>query len=609
MQNKNQSRKFQVLPLGDYKAELFIPTLIPFSDSNREMKAKRYEHSVTGEKLAVVRVALEAFDGEFASYTSRTNFKNEKKFYAKKIIVAQDDILSDKELAFGNSPFKNQFTALSFFLQDEPRYEGQSPVLGLNNTDQEKYENYELIVAKSQEEFEELKAVGNEIIRTNLELTTNRRPEEIKDNLTTKQVRDSFANKEVADVFLAISGKNIKIEESFNDSKIKKYKIIFFDLDGTLIDTDYANWLSYKEIVSNEIPNMILNFDFEERIDSCFFKCLPKQKLDEIISKKQEVYLQNLNLTKKIQPNVSILEKYSKTKKIILVSNCKKKRGLETLKYHKLDIYFYKMFFAEDKKLSENKYENAIKLLKTLPKDIIAVENDEKEIEKAKQSGIQNVIKMFFPDELKIFTIEPNGFLKQKIKAFYHGNYYGGENWNSDGKIEFALWSLKNGGECNMKHKEYLPTAYKWIKNIILNDLPKIKEKIDLEKLLVCVVPRSKEETTYEEDQLLFRKAVSNIVDKLGDDFINGTNYLIRHTSTKTTHLKYSVKQDGADPYVGITKDTCYISDNLIGKNILLIDDIYTKSVNINEDAIQALLDKGAKSVHFYAVARTVSYK
>lgn len=346
MQNKNQSRKFQVLPLGDYKAELFIPTLIPFSDSNREMKAKRYEHSVTGEKLAVVRVALEAFDGEFASYTSRTNFKNEKKFYAKKIIVAQDDILSDKELAFGNSPFKNQFTALSFFLQDEPRYEGQSPVLGLNNTDQEKYENYELIVAKSQEEFEELKAVGNEIIRTNLELTTNRRPEEIKDNLTTKQVRDSFANKEVADVFLAISGKNIKIEESFNDSKIKKYKIIFFDLDGTLIDTDYANWLSYKEIVSNEIPNMILNFDFEERIDSCFFKCLPKQKLDEIISKKQEVYLQNLNLTKKIQPNVSILEKYSKTKKIILVSNCKKKRGLETLKYHKLDIYFYKMFFC-----------------------------------------------------------------------------------------------------------------------------------------------------------------------------------------------------------------------------------------------------------------------
>jgi len=63
---------------------------------------------------------------------------------------------------------------------------------------------------------------------------------------------------------------------------------------------------------------------------------------------------------------------------------------------------------------------------------------------------------------------------------------------------------------------------------------------------------------------------------------------------------------DGLSPYQGITKDTCNISDNVIGKNILLIDDIYTKSVNIDEDAIQALLNKGAKLVVFYAVGRTV---
>lgn len=33
---------------------------------------------------------------------------------------------------------------------------------------------------------------------------------------------------------------------------------------------------------------------------------------------------------------------------------------------------------------------------------------------------------------------------------------------------------------------------------------------------------------------------------------------------------------------------------------------MYTYTTNIDEDAIQALLDKGAKSVRFYAVARTV---
>ena len=59
-------------------------------------------------------------------------------------------------------------------------------------------------------------------------------------------------------------------------------------------------------------------------------------------------------------------------------------------------------------------------------------------------------------------------------------------------------------------------------------------------------------------------------------------------------------------PYPGITKDTCSISNEVKNKNILLIDDIYTNNINIDEDAIQALLDKGAKSVIFYSVGKTV---
>lgn len=58
-------------------------------------------------------------------------------------------------------------------------------------------------------------------------------------------------------------------------------------------------------------------------------------------------------------------------------------------------------------------------------------------------------------------------------------------------------------------------------------------------------------------------------------------------------------------PYVGITHDTCNISEEVDGKDILLIDDIYTKDVNIDEDAIQALYDKGAKSVTFYSICKT----
>lgn len=62
----------------------------------------------------------------------------------------------------------------------------------------------------------------------------------------------------------------------------------------------------------------------------------------------------------------------------------------------------------------------------------------------------------------------------------------------------------------------------------------------------------------------------------------------------------------GSKPYPGITRETCYIDKEKIkNKTIILIDDIYTKTVNIDEDCIQALLDAGAKDVIFYAIART----
>jgi len=72
-------------------------------------------------------------------------------------------------------------------------------------------------------------------------------------------------------------------------------------------------------------------------------------------------------------------------------------------------------------------------------------------------------------------------------------------------------------------------------------------------------------------------------------------------------HNYYYIFKDNGDlPYPGITKKTCSISNEIKGKDILLIDDIYTKTVNVDEDAIQALLDNGAKSVYFYAVVKTI---
>ena len=200
------------------------------------------------------------------------------------------------------------------------------------------------------------------------------------------------------------------------------------------------------------------------------------------------------------------------------------------------------------------------------------------------------------------FTIEQNSFLKQNIQGFYH-THFGGVDLPNNPNF---LYKLKNDPHHNWT-TEHLKTAIAEFANILIDDLPKVQSHLGISSLTVCVVPRSKADKNYSQNQLLFKATVKHIVNKLG--LIDGTDYITRHTNTKTTHLKKPIEgfnNDGDLPYIGITNATCNISDSVNGKDILLIDDIYTKTVNIDEDAIQILLNKGAKSVAFYAIGNTV---
>jgi predicted amidophosphoribosyltransferase len=200
------------------------------------------------------------------------------------------------------------------------------------------------------------------------------------------------------------------------------------------------------------------------------------------------------------------------------------------------------------------------------------------------------------------FTIERNSYLKQNIQGFYH-THFGGVDLPNNPNF---LYKLKNDPHHNWT-TDHLKTAMTEFAKILIDDIPKIQSHLEISALTICVVPRSKADKNYSQNQLLFKATVKHIVTKLG--LIDGTDYIIRHTNTKTTHLKKPMEgfnNDGDLPYVGITNATCNISNNVSGKDILLIDDIYTKTVNIDEDAIQALLNKGAKSVAFYAIGNTV---
>jgi len=203
------------------------------------------------------------------------------------------------------------------------------------------------------------------------------------------------------------------------------------------------------------------------------------------------------------------------------------------------------------------------------------------------------------------FYINPNKYFLSvsPIRGYYHTYYRGYKNLGNPDYLNI----LKN--TYNSYPETVLNLATKELEAVLLEDLPQIPKLIGIDLLVVSVIPRAKAENVYSPTQLLFRSTVQKVIQNFPNYFIDGTKYLIRHTNTRTTHLSRIVpdyNNDGPDPYPGITKDTCYISSKVLDKDILLIDDIYTRGVNIAEDAINALLKKGARSITFYCVGYTI---
>lgn len=176
---------------------------------------------------------------------------------------------------------------------------------------------------------------------------------------------------------------------------IKENDILFFDMDGTLLDTDYANFLSYKKAIQSFIQTEIeIEFDPNERFNRASLKIavpnLTETEYEKIIQKKEGNYKEHLSETKLNKSVVDILIKYSKTNKTVLVTNCREDRALMTLDYHNLTDKFNNIFFRSisDNGKRINKFKNAILSLSLAAQTIIVFENERPEIEDAIHAGI-----------------------------------------------------------------------------------------------------------------------------------------------------------------------------------------------------------------------------
>ena len=200
------------------------------------------------------------------------------------------------------------------------------------------------------------------------------------------------------------------------------------------------------------------------------------------------------------------------------------------------------------------------------------------------------------------FIIEANQFLSRNVPGYFHADFHGaGQPGNPD-----FLYKLKNDPhhKWSQQHIRYAISDLNAVPGI---DLPEIIKQVEASTLTVCVVPRAKTETSYRPNQLLF-KATVEVYARSAPGFADGSSFIIRHTNTRTTHLRQPIEgfeNDGRMPYPGISLDTCNFSTQIKGRDILLVDDIYTKTVNIDEDMVQALFDNGARSVVFYAIGNT----
>ena len=196
-------------------------------------------------------------------------------------------------------------------------------------------------------------------------------------------------------------------------------------------------------------------------------------------------------------------------------------------------------------------------------------------------------------------TISKNELLSQDVQGYFNSCYYS-MNDARNAQIKFINY-LKNDFR---QFDSIIPVCEKRLSALLAADFAEIVRLHG--PLTVCGIPRSKREASYPSEMMGLKRGIRNAVVQ-NAMLTDGLNYIVRHANTKCTHwARYNRGGDGPMPYAGITRDTCWLSPEISNKNILLVDDIYTPTCGIDEDAIEALLVAGAKNVIFYAVGYTV---
>lgn len=133
-------------------------------------------------------------------------------------------------------------------------------------------------------------------------------------------------------------------------TKAEQADVIVFDLDGTLVNSDVANFLSYKAAVLHILSSKMSNLEFNPGIRmtrDVLEKLIPSidnEKITQIVAEKELVYKQYLSRTILNARLADIVER-SKGKEIILATDSRKTRADMLLTHHRLsDKFTWKVY-------------------------------------------------------------------------------------------------------------------------------------------------------------------------------------------------------------------------------------------------------------------------
>lgn len=196
----------------------------------------------------------------------------------------------------------------------------------------------------------------------------------------------------------------INILNNFGD-EIPSGFSIYCDMDGTLIDTDYANYLAYSRAILEVTRGMHnVQFDYTERLHRESLKKripgLTDDQLENISVLKTGYFCDYLQETKLNCDLATLIKKCSQTIPVVLVTSCRQSRAVNTLQYHNILECFTRLICREEllRSGASNKYAYALTLMCANPYAVLVFENEITDIENAMLAGVprKNIISSGF---------------------------------------------------------------------------------------------------------------------------------------------------------------------------------------------------------------------